>query len=227
MTNGEPSRHWRFPVVTTVVFVVTALMNTLQFAVHGTLSNLERTPAGLHGEWWRTVTALFGQDGGVAGTVWNLVMFVMVGVVAEQVISRPRWLIGYFGAGLAGEFAGYAWQPVGAGDSVAICGLAGAIAVTLWFGAGRFTGLAAMVVLFWCGGLAAALWAPLIASGFALGALARIAGDRGVPVGRPAAVLGLAAGVALAANHDIHGAALLAGVVIAAVPAVRRRVAAA
>ncbi len=224
-TGRMTTRLWRFPFLTATVFVVTGLTNTLQFAVHGTLEHLERTSAGLHGDWWRTVTALFTQDGGVAGTVWNLTLLVMVGAVAEQLVSRPWWLAGYFGAGLAGELAGYAWQPVGAGNSVAICGLAGAIVVTLWFGAGRVTGVAAMVLLLWCGGLVAALWAPLIGAGIVLGAAGRIAGDRGVAVGRPAAVLALASGVALAAHRDIHGAALLAGIVIAALPAVRRRVA--
>ncbi len=215
----------RFPLLTTVVFAVTALSNALQFAVHGTLDHLERAPAGLHGEWWRTVTALFFQDGGVVGTVFNLAFLVMIGVVAEQVITRPQWLIGYFGAGLCGELAGYAWQPYGAGNSVAICGLAGAIAVTLWSG-GRFTGVAAMVLLLWCGGLAAALWWPLILCAAALGTLARIGADRGVAVGRPVAVLALATGVALAADRDIHGAALLAGLAIAVLTVtVRGRVA--
>jgi hypothetical protein len=32
----------------------------------------QRTPQELQGDWWRTVTALLVQDGGVVGTLSNL-----------------------------------------------------------------------------------------------------------------------------------------------------------
>jgi Cupredoxin-like domain len=58
----------RLPVVTGVVFAVTATTSILQFAIPGMLEALQRTPQGLHGDWWRTFTALLVQDGGVAAT---------------------------------------------------------------------------------------------------------------------------------------------------------------
>jgi membrane associated rhomboid family serine protease len=53
------------------------------------------------------------QDGGVAGTVSNLLFLLLLGAFAEQLLERRQWLLCYFGAGLAGELAGYAWQPRG------------------------------------------------------------------------------------------------------------------
>ncbi|HEY0542845.1 MAG TPA: rhomboid family intramembrane serine protease [Actinoallomurus sp.] len=213
----------RFPVATAAVFGVTALSNVLQVLVHGTLARLERTPAGLHGDWWRSVTSLFVQDGGVAGTLSNLAFLVAAGAIAEQVTSRRRWLLCYFGAGLAGELAGYAWQPYGGGNSVAICGLAGVVAVAAWRGDERLTGFAPAVLLVWCGALLASLWYPLLALGVAAGVLTKARG--GVPAGRWAALGALLTGAVMTAVEDIHGVALLAGLALAVLFAVtvRRR----
>jgi membrane associated rhomboid family serine protease len=206
----------RFPWLTGVVFTITAISNLTQFAVHGTLAHLERSPAGLHGDWWRTATALFVQDGGVVGTLSNLAFLVALGAVAEQAISRPRWLICYFGAGLVGELSGYAWQPHGGGNSIAVCGLAGAIAVALWRHDDRLPIFAPAPVLFWCGALLSGLWYPLLIVGLAAGVLSRPAADRGLPTQRVTAAATLITGAVVAASEDIHGAALLAGLAIAA-----------
>ncbi|WP_329243444.1 rhomboid family intramembrane serine protease [Actinoallomurus sp. NBC_01490] len=215
----------RFPLVTAVVFGVTALSNVAQFLVPGMLAHLERAPAGLHGDWWRTGTSLFVQDGGVAGTVSNLLFLVLVGAVAEQAVSRSRWLLCYFTAGLVGEFAGYAWQPHGGGNSIAICGLAGAAAVALWRGDGRLPRFAPTIVLLWCAALLATAWFPLLVIGLVAAMAARVAAERGVAVGRWTAAGALVAGVALTAVRNIHGVALLAGLVVAValVLPVRRR----
>jgi membrane associated rhomboid family serine protease len=216
MTMNERLGLRRFPLVTAVVFGVTALANLTQFLVPGTLAHLERSPAGLHGDWWRSLTSLFVQDGGVIGTLSNLAFLIAVGVVAEQVVSRPRWLFCYFGAGLVGELAGYAWQPHGGGNSVAICGLAGAVAVALW--SERVPSGASVVLLIWCGALLAGLWSPLLAAGILAGVLAKPAAEHGFPAARLASAGALAAGVALTAAEDLHGAALLAGLALAALP---------
>ena len=147
----------RFPVVTAVVFAVTATVSVLGLALPSLLATLERAPAGLHGDWWRTFTALFVQDGGAAGTLSNLLFLLVMGALAEQFLERWRWLVCYFGAGLAGELAGYAWQPHGAGNSVAVCGLAGALVVALLAGS-PVPRLVPMVVLYWCGALLSVRW---------------------------------------------------------------------
>ncbi len=145
----------RTPWLTAVVVVVTATPSSLQFGVPGLLATLERTPAGLGGEWWRSATALLVQDGGVAGTVSNLVFLAVIGMIAEQVMSRPRWLVLYLVPGLVGEFAAYAWQPVGAGNSVAICGLAGGLAVLMLRSDVRLPVATPYAQLLWIGALVA------------------------------------------------------------------------
>lgn len=207
----------RFPVVTAVVFVVTATTSVLGLVIPGMLEALERTPQGLHGDWWRTVTALFVQDGGVIGTISNLAFLLVLGALAEQLLGTWRWLVCYFGAGLVGELAGYAWQPRGAGNSVAICGLAGALIVVLLAGT-RVPRLVPVVLLYWCGALLASHWgtAPLLVC--VAGAVAvQLAPGPAVPVGRLVAVAATIVALVLTAAMDIHGAAMVAGVVIAAV----------
>lgn len=205
-----------FPVATVVVFAVTATAGVLQALVPGMLGALERTPAGLHGDWWRSLTSLFVQDGGVAGTVSNLAFLLVMGVLAEQFLGPGRWLVCYFGAGLAGELVGYAWQPRGAGNSVAVCGLAGALVVALAAGT-AVPRLAPMVVLWWCGALLSLYGGaiPLVAC-VAGAAVVQLTPASALVAGRVVAVVGAGTAVALAAVRDIHGAAMLAGILIAA-----------
>jgi membrane associated rhomboid family serine protease len=207
----------RLPVVTVVVFVITATTSVLGLVIPGMLEAWQRTPQGLHGDWWRTFTALLVQDGGVVGTISNLAFLLVLGAVAEQVLGPGRWLVCYFGAGLVGELAGYAWQPRGAGNSVAICGLAGALTVALLVGA-RAPRLAPVVLAYWCGALVGSRWGPgLLLVGVAGGVVVQVALGRGLPVGRPMAITAAIVALVLTATMDLHGAAMLAGIVIAAV----------
>ena len=208
----------RAPWLTAVVIVVTVIPSCLQFAVPGMLTTLERTPAGLGAQWWRSVTALLVQDGGVPGTISNLVFLALIGVIAEQVMSRPRWLVLYLGAGLAGEFAAYAWQPVGAGNSVAICGLAGGLAVLMVRGDLRLPAATPYVQLLWAGALVATVSAiPAVLIFVGTAPALSIQHARRLPATRIAGAAVLACGAALAAVQNIHGAALLAGMLIGAV----------
>jgi membrane associated rhomboid family serine protease len=207
----------RLPVVTVVVFVITATTSVLGLLIPGMLAALQRTPQGLDGDWWRTVTALFVQDGGVVGTLSNLVFLLVLGVLAEQVLGAWRWLVCYFGAALVGELAGYAWQPRGAGNSVAVCGLAGALTVALLVGAG-VPRVAPVVLAYWCGALLGSRWGPgLLLAGVAGGVVVQVALGRGLPVGRPVAAAATIVALVLTAAMDLHGAAMVAGIVIATV----------
>ncbi len=159
------------------------------------------------------------QDGGVVGTLSNLTFLLVIGAMAEQVLTRPRWLVLYLVPGLVGEFVAYAWQPAGAGNSVAVCGLSGALAVLMLRDRRCAPAAAPYVQLPWVGALAGTVSA--IAAGLifaATGLLLRLAAGRRVPAaGVAAAVAGaavLACGVALAADQNIHGAALLAGALL-------------
>ena len=200
----------RFPVVTAAVTTVTAATNIVQFTVPGVLEGFERTPAGLHGEWWRTVTSLFVQDGGVFGTFSNLLFLVLIGTVAEQVTTRPRWLLHYFGVGLVSEFVGYLWQPVGGGNSIAICGLTGAVAFALWRRDSRLPAWAAAATVLWCGALLGSVWYPLAVVGIVAMAVVQ---TRAWAV-RPAGIAVAVTGIGLSALENIHGGALVIGLAL-------------
>ena len=119
------------PYLTLVVVFLIAIPSTLQFFVATILPSFERDYARfLAGDWWRLVTSLFVQDGGISGTIFNLVSLALVGSVAEQLWSRPQWLLIFFAGGILSQFAGLLWQPVGAGNSVANFSLAASIAMS-------------------------------------------------------------------------------------------------
>ena len=80
------------PRVTILLTVVIAIPTTLQFFFPSVLQMLQRdTSQFLTGDWWRIVTPLFVQDGGVSGSVFNLVNLLLVGSVAEQLWDRQRF----------------------------------------------------------------------------------------------------------------------------------------
>jgi membrane associated rhomboid family serine protease len=124
--RGRPGEH----VVTLTLVVVLVAAALLQWLLPGVLSTFRRDAARIEaGEWWRLASTLFVQDGGAAGTAFNVVSLLMVGWVAEQIWGHRRWLIIFFGGGLLSETIAMRWQPIGGGNSVANFSLAGAILV--------------------------------------------------------------------------------------------------
>jgi membrane associated rhomboid family serine protease len=210
-TVVEPGLH-RPPMLTAVVTVITAVSSVASVLQPAFLAAVERSPAGVHSEPWRWLTAMLGQDGGLFGTIGNLAFLVALGIAAEQVVGRWTWLGLYLGAGLVGQAAGYLWLPVGAGNSVAVCGLAGALAwLVVRPHAPQWTGSA---LVLWLGVLLATWWPPLVG----LGLVAAVADRLLVPhPGRHRLVLlgasVVAAGI-LVAVANVHGAALAAGLVL-------------
>lgn len=168
--NAILRRSW----LTLTVFAITATTSLLQVFVPGLLAVLERTPAIRDGEVWRIITSLLVQDGGWFGTVSNLLFLLAVGIAAELVLPRWLWLLCYLGGGVLGQLAGLLWQPVGAGNSVAVCGLAGALALTLIRGTNpsRWT---AWIVTWWCAALAATISWTAFFLGVALAMVAQFA----------------------------------------------------
>lgn len=214
----------RRPVTTMTVLAVTAAANLTQFAVPGTLAHFQRTPAELHGQWWRMVTSLFVQDGGVVGTLSNLLFLALIGAAAEQVLSRPRWLLHYFGVGVAAEIVGYFWDPLGGGNSIAVCGLTGAVMLALWRGDTRLPAHTPQALLFWCaallGTLSDSLYIPAIVAGVIAVNLLKKAGPGAAA--RPVAAIAAGVTVVLTVAQNIHGGALVLGVALGLAAAVLR-----
>jgi rhomboid protease GluP len=125
-------RSWRRPapvaaLVLVVLFVGMAVVQTMFPQV---LTMLQREPGG---GWWRCGTALLVQTSGWVQLLFNLAALIVVAPVAARVFGPARMLLTFVVSGVAAQavsmFGG--WSPTGGGDSVAICGLVGALAV--WY----------------------------------------------------------------------------------------------
>jgi membrane associated rhomboid family serine protease len=218
-TYPRPVR--RVPWLTLSVTLVTAAVSLTQLAVPQLLERLGRTPAARHGESWRLLTSMLVQDGGVAGTVFNLGGLVVLGVLAERVDPRLHWAMAYLGAGLVGELAGLWWQPSGGGNSVAVCGLAGLLSAAVLRVAPELPPAASFAVLVWVLALLS-LQAPGLAWPVLVAAVLLVQLGMRLPrlryvVRATAPLVALATAAVLVTARDIHGAALSAGLLLAGV----------
>lgn len=124
--NPPPYRRW--PVVTLTVAALVLATFALQSFVPDLLPLLSRDPKMVSsGEVWRALTALFAQDGGARGLLFNLFWLLVLGSTAERRLPRGGWLAVYFVGGIVSEFLALSWQPHGAGNSIACFALAGAL----------------------------------------------------------------------------------------------------
>jgi len=120
------------PIATISVLTVTGVVTALQYSYPSLLPLLQRTPSALVlCQWWRLFTPLFVHSDGLRQIAFNFPVILIVGTLVERIFGHLRWLIIYFTCGLVGEIAGYAWQPSGAGASVAGAGLLGSLALWL------------------------------------------------------------------------------------------------
>jgi rhomboid protease GluP len=118
----------RPPWLTLLIAALVAAGLAAEYAWPALLPLLRRDAAAVaHGEVWRLFTALWLQEEGLAGGLFNLAALLVVGVVAETAWTRRGWLVIYLIGGLAGEVVALAWKPLGAGNSVAVFGLAGSL----------------------------------------------------------------------------------------------------
>jgi membrane associated rhomboid family serine protease len=145
--NSQPQRS--VPYSTLLLMLAIALPATLQLFFPTLLQLFERNyERFLAGDWWRLVTSLFVQDGGVSGSIFNLVSLLFVGIIAERLWGSRRWLVIFFTGGLLSQLTAFAWQPIGAGNSVANFSLAGSVAVLcLVLRASRVVRIAAILAL--------------------------------------------------------------------------------
>ncbi|MFJ9176199.1 rhomboid family intramembrane serine protease [Streptomyces sp. NPDC102360] len=129
-TDGPPTprRIWHRPVPPAAVLLVAVMvaLAVVQSVVPSLVDHLERVPGG---PWWRAVTALLVQSSGWFQVVFNLAALAVVAPIAERAFGAVRMLGVYVVSGVAAQVVSMAgWSPRGAGDSVAVCGLVGALA---------------------------------------------------------------------------------------------------
>ncbi len=130
----------RLPVLTGVVFLVTLACGIAQLVHPPLYDHVVRDAARIDdGEWYRLLTGMFFQDGWAFGLVSNLLWLAVFGTLAERAFGRWRWLVLYFGCGWFGQFMSYVWlNPVGAGNSMCVAGLLGALAVLVIVASRRY-----------------------------------------------------------------------------------------
>ena len=115
------------PVIAIAIIGFTAVVTGLQFVFPEVLNALQRNrEALLAGEWWRTVTPLFVQVYGWWHACVNGVAAIFLCPLAERLYGK-RLLILYFVPGMLGEIIAYFWKPNGAGSSLGIAGVMGAL----------------------------------------------------------------------------------------------------
>lgn len=123
-----PSVRGPVPWLTLSLVALLALALAAQLFFPPLIAQVQRDAGAIRqGEIYRLFTALWFQDGGVAGSLFNLAILFLLGSVSERLWDRRAWLILYFGTGLAAECIALAWKPIGAGNSIACFGLAGGI----------------------------------------------------------------------------------------------------
>ncbi len=218
---GRASTTPAVPVLTAAVLGVTVAVSITGLINESVLLMLRRDAIALSdGQLWRLLTSLLVQDGGVAGTVVNLVGLALVGIAVERRLGRRAWLVAYLVGGLSGEVVGWAgWQPYGAGNSVGVCGLAGALAVVVLRGTGPPERLETIAPATWAVSLTAGTltgWAPVLAAvvaGLAVATFPLVA--RWVPI-----TLVAGSSVLLLTRRDIHGVALLGGLLVGSILAI-------
>ncbi|HEX5541550.1 MAG TPA: rhomboid family intramembrane serine protease [Micromonospora sp.] len=209
----------RAPVLTVTALAVAVVAAIVQYAAPAVVPVLERDGAALaQGQWWRWVTPLLVQTLGWHQILANLVALALIGLLGEWLLGRWRWAVLFAAGTLGGQVAAYAWHEPGGGASIAICGLAGGMAVALLVAPAPTPWLVAHPVIYYLAALTGWGFSGLFAAGVAcLAAGLFLSGLRRARV-RNAERIALAGTVvctfALAAARDLHGVSLLSGMAV-------------
>ncbi|MER7251189.1 rhomboid family intramembrane serine protease [Kribbella sp. NPDC000426] len=137
---APPTFGPRLPLLTGAVFLVTLACGIAQLAHRPLYDAVVRDAAHIdNGQWYRLVTAMFFQDGWAPGLVSNLILLAIFGTIAERAFGRWRWAILYFVCGWFGQLMSYLWlNPVGAGNSMCVAGLAGGLSTFILLSSRRY-----------------------------------------------------------------------------------------
>jgi membrane associated rhomboid family serine protease len=92
------------PALTITVAALTGLASIVGLLVDPVEHALRRDGAAISsGQFWRLLTPMLVQDGGLIGTIFNLAGLVLVGIAAERRLGRRCWVIAYLVGGISGE----------------------------------------------------------------------------------------------------------------------------
>ncbi len=128
----RPARKNFIPVVTLSLLILNALTVGLQHGFPSLLDAFRRDPVALAaGEWWRLITPMFVDPDPLWVIGIKFIGLALIGPWIERKLGGLRWLLVYFLAGVVGEIAGYRWDPNGAGLSLPLFGLIGALLLLL------------------------------------------------------------------------------------------------
>jgi membrane associated rhomboid family serine protease len=218
----------RAPILTIIAVTGALAAAAVQYTVPAAVPALQRDPSALrHGEVWRLVTPLLVQTLGWYQVAANLATLVVVGLATERVLGGWRWAALFTAGAAGGQFAAYAWHEPGGGDSIAICGLAGGLAVALLADRTKPPRLAADTVVYYVVALTGWGLRGAVAAGVAcMAAAVGIYGLRraGMPgVHRLALACTVVCALGLATLRDLHGASLTAGMALMAALVVAAR----
>ncbi len=113
------------PVVALVATVVVGVPSLLQFAIPAIGRALRRDPAEtlFHGQWWRPLTALLAQDGGIAAAVFNLILVAVITAASEWIVGRWRTVLFFLVPSILVNLLALSWGATGGGSSFAADGL--------------------------------------------------------------------------------------------------------
>lgn len=130
-------RALRRPWPAVVAVVVIGIPSLGQFLWPELAAALMRDPDAtlLHGQWWRVVTALLVQDGGLAAAIFNLAVVALVMLMGNAVWGWWRATLLFVGCSVVLNVAALGWQP-GGGTSFASDGLLMAVSARLAFDGG-------------------------------------------------------------------------------------------
>lgn len=118
------------PWLTIAIGVATAAVTAVAFIWPDVMAALRRDPAIItEHQYWRLFTSFFIYGDSAVQIGLNVLALAIFGTLVEWRIGPGYWLAGYVAAALVGELAGLVWEPLGPGNSVAIAGLAGLLAV--------------------------------------------------------------------------------------------------
>jgi membrane associated rhomboid family serine protease len=126
--SGNKQKRW--PMITFTLCFLLAICLLLQLMNPSLLPLFERNASAMYqGQWWRIFTALFFQDGWLWGGISNIILLALIGSLTEQFFGRLQWISLYFLVGILTEVFALKWQPLGAGNSIAVMGLAASIII--------------------------------------------------------------------------------------------------